>query len=188
MRLPLLVLSIAIVLVTAPLRAEAEGWVLEFGPYGGHYDFDRVTAFQDRALFGARVTVHLNGWVKLDAEFDEVYTRRSRTDGRARQVSLALHGRVEREDWTWSPSLLMGLAFVGLDDAEDPDAYGEAHDLGGGVRWKLADRWNLRAEWMLRRQVFRVFRQVATDEEPVEVEDSQTLWGRSLRIGVSYVF
>jgi len=184
---PILPCLLACLALASPAAGE-EGWVLEFGPYSGHYDFDRLTSFVDRALFGARMTVHLNAWAKLDAEFDEVYTRRSVTDNRARQVSLALHVRAEREDWVWSPSLLAGLAFVGLDDAEDPDAYGDAFDIGGGLRWKVADRWNLRADWMLRRQVFRVFRQEEAGDVAFEVEEAQTLWARSLRIGVAYVF
>ena len=33
-----------------------EGWVLEFGPYAGYYDFDSRTNFVDRGLFGARAS------------------------------------------------------------------------------------------------------------------------------------
>ena len=181
-------LLLPIVLLGAPVRVHAERWVLEFGPYTGHYDFDRLTGFVDRTLYGARATVHLNRFAKFDAEFDEVYTRRTVTDRRARQITLAGHARFEVERWAWSPSLFAGIAFVGLDDAEGPDFYGDAHDLGAGLRWKMTDRWNLRGEWMLRRQVFQGLRRQDDDTLPADEPGNRSLWGRSLRVGVGYVF
>ena len=179
--LPLLLLLLAV-------SAHAEGWVLEFGPYGGFYDFDRSVAFEDKGLVGLRAGVRLGGPWQIEAEFDEVYTRREISGHRARQVTLALHGRYEPLDRTFSPSLLAGTAFVALDDSEDADAFGEALDLGLGVRWRAHPRWVLRAEWMLRRQDYRIHRLDAESvPQPVEGEE-QALWGRSLRVGVAHVF
>lgn len=164
------------------------GWVLEFGPYIGYYDFDAVTEFVDRGLFGARASVHASDAILFEAEFDEVYTRRDISDNGARQISLALHARYEPLSSRFSPSLLGGVAFVGLDDTDDPDAYGEALDVGLGVRFRATPRWMLRAEWMLRRQRFRLY-EVVESEGVLPIEsDAQSVWGRGFRVGASYVF
>lgn len=173
------------------------GRTLEFGPYVGAYDFDPSTWFEDRALVGLRASVRMTPHIQLDAEFDEVYTRRERSGNSARQVSLALHGRVEPASTARiSPSLLLGIAFVALDDSEAPDAFSEAYDLGGGARVQLTSRWTLRAEWMVRAQRFQVLQtpRATTGETAAPSEDdaagveASTLWGRALRIGAAYAF
>lgn len=165
-----------------------ERWVLEFGPYIGYYDFDQLTAFKDFGLFGARAGVHLSSWLCLEGEFDEVYTQRHRTGNRARQISFGLHARLEPGRWRLAPMALIGGAFVMLDDTEDADAYGEALDLGAGLRFLASPRWILRAEWMLRRQPFQLHREVEGEEGPELQSEAVTLWGRAYRLGVSYVF
>lgn len=196
-RRPALLLVVTLVLGVGGPRAPAvaqsptadrDGWTLELGPYLGYYDFDALTYFDDRGLFGARVGVHLGPWARGEAEFDEVYTRRSSSGSRARQISLALHVRGEPARWRLAPSLLAGLAFVGLDDSEDADAFSEAWDAGAGLRYAVSARWVVRVDGVLRRQRMRIFR-LGEDGEPVPLaEEEQVLWGRSLRAAVAYVF
>ena len=184
--------ALLMAIVNSPSVAQAagdgDGWVLEFGPYVGYYDFDAVTEFVDRGLFGARASVHATETVLFEAEFDEVYTRRDISGNGARQITLALHGRYEPLSRRFSPSMFGGVAFVALDDTDDPDAYGEALDMGLGVRYRATPRWMLRAEWMLRRQRFRLYEVVASEGVvPIE-SDAQSVWGRGFRVGASYVF
>ena len=164
-------------------------WVLEFGPYAGHYDFDALTGFEDFAVFGARLGARMSPWLRIEGSFDEVYTSRSGTDNSARQVSFGLHARIEPWSTRLAPYLLAGGAFVILDDAEDPDAWGEALDVGLGARWNWRERWLLRAEWMLRRQNFQLWRAVDDGNGGTVLDgEAVTLWGRSLRVGISHVF
>ncbi len=172
--------------------------VLEFGPYLGAYDFDASTWFEDSALFGLRATARLSRVFLLDAEFDEVYTRRERSNNTARQISVAVHGRVEPLRSRLSPTLLAGVAFVGLDDSEDPDAFSEAYDIGTGLRARITSCWSARAEWLLRRQEFRVLTlATASDGTGTGAQSSQTsavnaqptqMWGRAMRVGLAYAF
>jgi hypothetical protein len=173
---------------TVPRPAAAGNWSLEIGPYGGYYDFDAMTQFEDQGMFGARGAVILDTWARIEAEFDEVYTRRTVSDHRARQISFALHGRLQPLQGRWSPHLIFGPALVLFDDSDDPDAFGEAWDVGLGVIGRLGDRWRVRAEWMLRRQTMSILRVDADSGESVVVEDDQVLWGRSLRVGFLYEF
>jgi hypothetical protein len=170
---------------------------LEFGPYVGSYDFDASTWFEDRALVGLRAGVRVTPHVWLDAEFDEVYTRRERSGNSARQISLAVHGRVEPASRSRvSPTLLLGIAIVGLDDSEDPDAFSEAYDMGAGLRVRVTSRWAVRGEWMLRAQRFRLLPtpgESTSGTPALEAADAagveaSTLWSRALRIGASYAF
>ena len=82
-----------------------------------------------------------------------------------------------------------GVALVMFDDADDPDAYGDAYDVGLGVRYMATRNWLVRAEWILRRQAFSVWRPGRNDQGAIVLQDDAvSLWGRSLRIGASYVF
>ena len=72
--------------------------------------------------------------------------------------------------------------------ADDPDAFGEAWDLGLGAIARLGERWRLRAEWMLRRQAMSILRVDPQTGENVVVDEEQILWGRSLRVGFLYEF
>lgn len=185
--LPLLVLVIA----ALPARAEEPPprWVLEFGPFVGFYDFDRLTEYEDFGLFGARLGAHASPWLRLEASFEEVYTERVRTGNSARQVTFAMHGRIEPWDTRVAPFAILGAALVILDDSDDPDAYGDAYDIGLGVRWMASRHWLVRGEWVLRRQAVSLGR-LGLDElgDTVIQSEAVTLWGRALRIGASYVF
>jgi len=175
-------IAVCLISVIAGTASPAEsGWPLEFGPYSGYYDFDRVTQFRDRALFGARVALRPESAWSVEAEFEEVYTRRTSTDNAARQVAFAAHLRYEPLRSAISPSFLAGMAFVGLDDQDDPDSYGEAVDFGAGLRWRVGQGWTLRAEWMLRRQSVLLHRLDGTQEE-------LDLYGRAFRLGAGYAF
>ena len=189
-RLPYLLL-LTIVLASGPVRADdpPPRWVLEFGPYVGYYDFDRLTDMQDFAVFGARLGAHASPWLRLEASFDETYTERLRSDNRARQVAFGLHARIEPWSTRWAPFAMVGAAFVVFDDADDPDAFGEAYDLGLGLRFMATRHWMVRGEWVLRRQDFSIWSPQANELGDLELEsDFATLWGRSFRIGASYVF
>ncbi len=180
--------ALALLLVVTRCARADDGWVLEFGPYVGYFDFDGVTEYEDKGMFGARGTIHLSDTFRLEAEFDEVYTSRRPLDSRARQVTLAMHGRYEPLAGRFSPSALAGLAIVALDDSENPDAYGEAYDLGLGLRLRATERWNVRAEWLLRAQPMRLIMPSEEGaENPISSEDL-TLWGRYFRVGVFYEF
>lgn len=185
------ILPLALVLFVglAPSATAAPGHVLEFGPYAGYFDFDRLSRMDDGFMAGVRLGVHSTPWLNFELEFDEVYTSRHITDNRARQITLAGHARVEPWRGVLAPSFLLGAALVAYDDEDDPDAYGDAYDVGVGVRWQPRADWHLRADWMLRAQSYRIYEAasdggglVAVDDEPV------TLWSRALRVGVAYVF
>jgi hypothetical protein len=193
-----LVLALVVVSIAAVDAAQAvadtngaaspTGWVLEFGPYVGYYDFDALTYFEDHGLFGARAGVHLGPWARAEAEFDEVYTARSRSGTRARQISFAAHLRAEPSRWVVAPSVVGGLAFVALDDSDLADAFGEAWDLGVGARYAATARWVIRVDYVLRRQKMRLFRPTEDGQLIAVGDEEQTLWGRSLRAAVAYVF
>lgn len=164
-------------------------WVLEFGPYAGYYDFDAITEFEEFAVFGLRLGARVSGWMRVEASFDEVYTSRKITDNRARQVSFNLHARIEPFDTRVAPFALLGTAFVILDDADDPDAFGQAYDSGLGLRWNWRPQWLVRAEWVLRRQEFQLWRSIEEESGARSLEsEAVTLWSRSVRLGLSYVF
>ncbi len=169
--------------------ARPDRWVLEFGPYVGYYDFDRLTDYEDFGLFGARLGAQMAPWLRLEGSFDEVYTERAVSGNSARQVSFGLHARIEPWSTRLAPFALLGGALVILDDSEDPDAYGEAYDLGLGLRYMATRHWMVRGEWVLRRQAFSRWT-VEQDElgDLQLVDDGVSLWGRALRIGASYVF
>lgn len=174
-----------------PTRAQSAParWVLEFGPYSGFYDFDAVTEFEDFAVFGLRLGARLSEWMRIEASFDEVYTSRKITDHRARQVSFNLHARIEPFATRVAPFALVGTGFVILDDADDPDAFGQAYDTGLGLRWNWRPRWLVRTEWVLRRQDFQLWRSVEEESGARSLEsEAVTLWSRSLRLGLSHVF
>lgn len=178
-------------ILTAPARAEQgpAPWVLEFGPFVGVYDFDQLTAYEDFGLFGARLGVHASPWLRLEASFEEVYTQRARTGNSARQVSFAMHARIEPWRARVAPFALLGAAMVIMDDSDDPDAYGDAYDIGLGARWMANDNWLVRGEWVLRRQAASLWRVQLDDLGDASlVDEAVTLWGRALRIGASYVF
>jgi hypothetical protein len=188
-------LPIALALAVVPLlgislRAVAqEGHVLEFGPYVGYFDFDRLNQMDDGFMAGIRVGVHGTPWLNFEMEFDEVYTSRHISENRARQISLAGHVRFEPWQMNIAPTLLAGAALVAYDDEDDPDAYGDAYDLGVGVRWAARATWFVRAEWMLRGQSFRLYETSAAGGTLVSSDAGpKTLWSRTLRIGVAYVF
>jgi hypothetical protein len=163
-------------------------WVLEFGPYVGYYVFDDLAYFEDRGLFGARLGVKLSSWARAEGEFDEVYTSREVSGNRARQVSIALHFRGEPARWRLSPSVVAGIAFVALDDSDDADAFSEAWDMGLGLRYEVTPRWVLRLDGMLRRQRMRIYRLDEEGNPTPTSEEAETLWGRSVRLAVLYVF
>ena len=133
-----LALPLLLCLALLPPGAQAheagrdEPWVLEFGPYVGYYDFDSLTAYEDFGMFGARLGVRLEPWLRLDTGFEEVYTEREVTGNRARQVGIVVHGRVQPFQRRLSPYALAGMAVVFFDDSEEPDAWGAALDLGLG--------------------------------------------------------
>jgi hypothetical protein len=187
-RTPSILILLVAAFVAVPRLVHADGWTLEIGPYAGYYDFDSLTQFEDQGMFGARGGVILNRWARIEAEFDEVYTRRTVSGSRARQISFALHGRLQPLDGRWSPLLFFGPALVMFDDADAPDAFGDAWDLGLGAVVHLGESWRVRAEWMLRRQSMAILRNVEGPDENVVVENDQTLWGRSLRVGFLYEF
>ncbi|HKK70404.1 MAG TPA: outer membrane beta-barrel protein [Candidatus Krumholzibacteria bacterium] len=164
-------------------------WVLEFGPYVGYYDFDRLTDYEDFGLFGARLGAQMSSWLRLEGSFDEVYTERAVSGNSARQVSFGLHARIEPWATRWAPFLLVGGALVILDDSDDPDSYGEAYDVGLGLRYMANRHWMVRGEWVLRRQAFSRWTVQQDELGDLElVDDGVSLWGRALRIGASYVF
>jgi Outer membrane protein beta-barrel domain len=167
--------------------AAAETWQLEFGPYVGRYGFDSLTRFDDFAMFGARLGVRVRPWLVAEGGFDEVYTSREITDNRARQVSLTLRTRLEPWSAALRPYALVGAAVVFLDDSEDPDAWGDALDLGLGLGYSINSHWFLRGEWLLRRQGVQLL-QVDPEDPNLLVEGAKTLWGRSFSLGVSRVF
>ena len=186
-----LLVAIACALCATPVRAQSspERWVLEFGPYSGYYDFDALTEFENFAVFGLRLGARMNTWLCMEGAFDEVYTNREVTGSKARQVSFVLHARIDPLRTRVAPYALVGTAFVILDDSDDPDAFGQAYDFGLGVRWNVGKRWMLRTEWVLRRQDFDLWRSV-DDGLGGRVLESEavTLWSRSPRLGLSYVF
>lgn len=173
----------------ANAQSKAQRWVLEFGPYGGHYDFDRLTQFEDFPVFGLRLGARMRQWLRVEGSFDEVYTQRAISGNNARQVTFALHARVEPWRWPVAPFALVGTGLVILDDAEDPDAFGQAFDIGAGLRWNWAPRWILRGEWVLRRQDFALWKSVPDGAGGFDLQSEPvTLYGRAYRLGVSYVF
>ena len=174
---------------SAHAQREPERWVLELGPFVGFYDFDRLTDYEDFGLFGARLGVHASPWLRLEGSFEEVYTERVRTGNSARQITFGLHARIEPWHTRVAPFGLLGAALVILDDSDDPDAYGDAYDVGLGVRWMASPRWMVRGEWVLRRQAVSIWR-LGRDEfgDTVLEDEAVTLWGRALRIGASHVF
>jgi hypothetical protein len=189
MRLGIAGVALSLVLLPSmvlPVGA-ATTWPLEFGPYAGHFGFDRLTRFEDHALFGARLGVRARRWLVVEGGFDEVYTSRAISGNQARQVSLNLRARVEPIDWAVRPYLLVGEAAVFLDDSEDPDAWGDALDLGAGFTYGVDARWILRAEWVLRRQGMELLGN-EVDEDGYAIETAEILWGRSFTLGVSRVF
>ncbi len=185
----LIVLGLAATAGAGRAQSDPARWVLEFGPYSGYYDFDAVTEFEDFAVFGLRLGARLSEWMRIEASFDEVYTSRKITDHRARQVSFNLHARIEPFATRVAPFALAGTGFVILDDADDPDAFGQAYDAGLGLRWNWRPQWLVRAEWVLRRQDFQLWRSVEEQSGARSLEsEAVTLWGRSFRLGLSYVF
>jgi hypothetical protein len=176
-------------LPAAAQSPEASGpWRLEFGPWVGHYDFDRLTRFEDRFVFGLRLGARRSELFQIEAEFGEVYTSREVTSNAARQISLALHGRLSPlVDGPVSPTLLAGMAFVALDDERDPDSFGEAWDLGLGVVWRANGRWRVRADFLLRYQRFTLF-DPAQEGTMEPVGDVRGLWARQWSVGVFHVF
>jgi len=177
-------------LFALPAFAEdASGHVLEFGLYGGYYDFDRQTDMKDRALFGLRAGVRLASWAVLDVEFDEVYTSRELSGNSARQLSMGLHLRAALMRSRLAPIALAGVSLVAFDDADDPDSYGDAYDIGLGLRFLANERWKLRAEWMLRSQPVRLYAQDPDSGELTpEGDETVALYSRSYRLSVAYVF
>jgi len=173
----------------AHAQDEPPRWVLEFGPFVGFYDFDTLTDYEDFGLFGARLGIHAAEWMRLEGSFEEVYTEREVTGNSARQVTFALHARIEPWSTRVAPFAIVGAALVINDDSDDPDAYGDAYDTGLGVRWMASPHWIVRGEWVLRRQAVSLWR-LGTDElgDNVLQDEAVTLWGRALRIGASYVF
>ena len=161
-------------------------WQLEFGPLLGSYQFDALTSFEDGPLFGARLAARRSRWFQLEAEFTEVYTRREITGHSARQMSVALHGRFRFPRGRWDPSALLGLAFVGLDDSEDIDSFGDAWDLGLALGYRVSPRWVVRGEWMLRYQRFTVFDPNLSPE--MQDDDMVGTWARSWLVGAHYSF
>lgn len=163
---------------------------LEFGPYFGYFDFDRATRFEDFGLFGARLGARVESWLTLEAGFDEVYTERQVSGNSARQMTFSVYGRVEPWHAKVTPYLLGGLAFVMLDDTDDPDAFGDATDIGLGAHWSPHASWLLRAEFVARRQRMELLRAGfdADGAKVLEEVGPRTLWGRSWRVGVSRVF
>ena len=161
--------------------AENSAWVLEFGPYAGYYDFDRMTQFRDQALIGLCMGTRAGEHWRIETEFEEVYTRRDPTDHAARQLVLALHVRYEPLRTRFSPGLFVGLAYVALDDSEAPDSFGEGYDVGLGLRCAVTRTWILRADWLLRRQPVSLHRLDGSQEE-------LTLSGRAFRLGAAYAF
>jgi len=176
--------------MTPPPRAEFQpgqgAWRLEFGPLLGFYDFDPLTRFEDAPLFGARLSAGRSRWFRIEGEFTEVYTNREITHHSARQMTVALHGRLRWPHRRWDPSLLLGLAFVGLDDSEDIDSFGEAWDLGVGLGYRLGAHWTLRGEWLLRSQRFSVFDPNLSPDR--QDNDTVGTWARSWLIGAHYAF
>jgi len=161
-------------------------WTLEFGPLIGSYHFDALTAFKDAPLFGARLGVRRSDHFQIEAEFTEVYTNRHVTGNSARQVCIALHGRGMKWVGSWQPSIMGGIAFVGLDDSEDPDSFGEAWDLGLGLGRHLNHHWMVRMEWMLRYQRFSLFDPNISPES--QDERVRGTWAHSFLLGVHYGF
>ena len=163
---------------------------LEFGPYFGYFDFDSATRFEDFGLFGARLGARVETWLTLEVGFDEVYTERQVSGNSARQMTFSLYGRIEPWRARVTPYLLGGLAFVMFDDTDDPDAFGDASDIGFGGHWSLREGWLLRAEFLLRRQRMELLRASfdADGARVLEEVGPRTLWGRSWRVGVSRVF
>ena len=162
-------------------------WRLEFGPWFGHHDFDRLTRFEDRFVFGLRLGARRSDLFQLEAEFGEVYTSREISGNAARQISLALHGRLEPLDGAVGPTLRAGVAFVSLDDEGDPDSFGEAWDAGAGVVWRANGRWRVRADFLLRYQRFTVFEPLQEGQmQPVGAV--RGLWARQWSVGVFHVF
>lgn len=174
--------------LSLPAGAAAGERPLEFGPIGGYYDFDAVTAFEDRGSFGARLGIPLAGPVRWDLEFQEVYTSRVGTGTPARQVSFATRLRYEPFAGRWTPSIPVGVSFLGLDDSRFPDSYGPAWDFGLGALYRASGKWWLRADWMLRRQDLRVHRRTTLGNGEFVSSGTQTLWGRDFRVGFSRVF
>lgn len=174
---------------TARAQSKAERWVLEFGPYVGFYDFDRLTQYEDFPVFGMRLGARMTQWLRIEGSFDEVYTDRAVSGNSARQVSFGMHARIEPWLWPLAPYALAGTALVILDDSEDPDAFGQALDVGAGLRWSWAPRWMLRGEWVLRRQDFELWRSIADGSGGLELRSEPvSLYGRAFRLGVSYAF
>jgi hypothetical protein len=188
--LPILLALVLVSALGSPVRGYAqELHVLEFGPYVGYFDFDRLSQMDDGFMAGVRVGVRGTPWLNFEMEFDEVYTSRHISGNRARQITLAGHLRVEPWQRNIAPTFLAGAALVAYDDEDDPDAYGDAYDLGVGVRWAARADWCVRAEWMLRGQSYRLYEASANDGALVTSDDGpKTLWSRTLRVGVAYVF
>ncbi len=178
--------------VTASAAAE-EGaepgtgpWQLEVGALAGFYDFDSLTRFEDGPIFGLRLGARRSRCFQLESEFTEVYTSRQVTNHSARQMTVALHGRLHWPMRKWDPSLLFGLAFVGLDDSDDTDSFGEAWDLGLGLGYRVSAQWTLRGEWLLRSQRFSVIDpNLSPQMQSDEVVGS---WARSWLVGLHYAF
>lgn len=190
MRLRVLWLSLLTLTCSRPIdvRAEesADDWRLDFGPYAGYYDFDGLTQFEDGAMGGLRLGIHRDSWFRFEAGFDEVYTRREPAGNAARQITLAVHGRIEPQWWRLAPSAFAGLGFVIFDDSDNPDAFSEGYDLGAGLAYRLADSWRLRADFVTRYQQFRVRDAGLPIDDPGALSGPTGTWGRTYRIGAFY--
>lgn len=178
-----------LILCSCALPASAqEEWRIDFGPYLGYYDFDEITSFEDGGLFGFRMGIHRDGWFRVEGEFDEVYTSREPVGNAARQITLAIHGRIEPQSWRVAPSALVGVGMVMLDDSDNPDAFGEGYDLGIGLAWRLSASWRIRGEYLARYQRFRVRDPEAPIDDPEAGSEREDLWGHGYRIGAFYDF
>lgn len=180
---------VALLLLAGSARA-ADGprWRLDFGPYGGYYDFDPSTQFQDGAMGGLRLGLHRDSWFRFEAGFDEVYTKRKPVGNAARQIALSVHGRIEPQWWTVAPSALAGVGFVLFDDSNNPDAFSEGYDFGAGLAWRVSPSWRLRTDFVMRYQKFRIRDPELPVDDPDALTDPVGMWGRALRIGAFYDF
>jgi hypothetical protein len=180
----------ALVLMLAPTPAVSQDSTrgIDFGPYLGYYRFDDATQFEDGGLFGFRLGIHGGEWFRFEAEFDEVYTSREPAGNAARQITLAIHGRLEPRSWRIAPSAVLGVGLIMFDDSEQPDAFGEGYDLGAGLAFRISNSWRLRADYIARYQRFRIRDPNYPIDDPYGQSKPTDLWGRSIRLGAFYEF
>ena len=158
---------------------------VELGLYAGYWNFNSVYRYQDDAVFGLRGGVGLFSWMSLQVELDQITTSNKRTNEWAQTISFAMHGLFEaRAGARWRPGVLVGVAFMGLDNQLDFDGVSEGFDVGPSLRLRSSERISLQGDVLLRYQSVRVntFNQ---DGTPAFDDAIDYVWSYGIRLGVN---